>query len=247
MTTTTACFVNFVGANQDHRIIVVGRLAINKALGAACRSTAYHANRLKFVDGFGLGHQKGHRAKGFTTEVHVQASQDNTPTSIGLVLAHVSYCRMRLFILIILVFGALPVPASASEERKNDAEELSPIVTLSGVLMSSVRADGVPVTEKEVTISLLDNRKVMKHIANSPMEEWNKFTRFATTDQNGHFSFDLPRDDFLDEALDITVRSKFDSRKLIRLTDQQGRYVSPMIEANTGDIDLGELTFLDLP
>jgi len=136
---------------------------------------------------------------------------------------------------------------SLAEDEKSNAEELSSIVTVSGVLLSSFRANGVPVTNKEVTISLMDNQKVLKHIAKSPMEEWNKFTRLTTTDQNGHFSFDLPRDDFLNEPLVIFIRSKLDSSKLIRLTDQQGRYVFLKIEATTGDIDLGKLTFLDLP
>ena len=156
-------------------------------------------------------------------------------------MKHTNYLVRHFLSWAYLVILVLPIPVVGSEDSQ------SPVVMVSSVLVSSFGSDGVPVTDKQVTISILDTSKLQKHIADSPMGEWSKFIRRAVTDQNGYFSFNLLRDDFLDEPLDIAVYSEFDSRKLIRLTGQQGRDVFVKIEATTGDIDLGKLTFLDFP
>jgi hypothetical protein len=78
MAVPAAGFVGLSRTDQDDRIVVLRRMAVDQALAVRRLVPADDTYRMKLIDTLGLGEEPGHRAKGLTTKIHVQA-RNNDP------------------------------------------------------------------------------------------------------------------------------------------------------------------------
>ena len=77
MMLATTRFVHFSRTDDDHRVVIAGRFAIDQPLGTAGRLAAHHANGLQLFHVLCLGQQQWHAAKRLTAEIGVQPGDKN--------------------------------------------------------------------------------------------------------------------------------------------------------------------------
>jgi hypothetical protein len=70
-------FVEFVRADDDNGIIVMGRLAVDEALCSGSGFAANDTNGMELIDALGLGHQDRHGAKGLAAKIQVQTGHNH--------------------------------------------------------------------------------------------------------------------------------------------------------------------------
>ena len=90
-----ARFVQLGGADDHHRVVIAGRLAIDQALGAAGRLAAHHADGVQLVHHLRLCHQHRHRPEGLAAEIGVQAGHDHAHPAVGQALRHVDHLAVE--------------------------------------------------------------------------------------------------------------------------------------------------------
>lgn len=73
-----ARFIALICANQNDRVVIVSRVTVDEALGAAGRFSTNDADCAQFGDFFGHAEQLRQRAKWFAPKVEVKTSGDNT-------------------------------------------------------------------------------------------------------------------------------------------------------------------------
>jgi hypothetical protein len=76
-----AGFIHFGCTYNNYGVTVTGRFSVHQSLGPAGRSTAYHADGLKFVNVLRFGHQNRYAAKGLGPEICVQTGNDYADAS----------------------------------------------------------------------------------------------------------------------------------------------------------------------
>jgi hypothetical protein len=99
--------VGFTTANEDNRIIIVGREAVNEALGTAGWGATDHADGLKLLDLLGFGHKQGHGPKGLPAKVHVQPGQNDPHTRFGQLVAYLGQLPVEELSLVHRYYGGV--------------------------------------------------------------------------------------------------------------------------------------------
>ncbi len=78
-----AGFVELGSADNNDRVVIVGRFAVDEALGAAGGFTANHADGIELVHAFGLSHECGHAAKGFAAKIGIEPGNQDADAAVG--------------------------------------------------------------------------------------------------------------------------------------------------------------------